>query len=86
MNNNFRDPLVAVRVLVALGCVMVVPGSATSSDPERRATCGVATFEDLYGVTGNRFRGAIGFRTRQSFGPEPAITGYGLGIDDAVIT
>ena len=43
------------------------------------------TLEDLFGTTGNKFAGAIGFQTREANRNPEAIAGYGLGIDDVVV-
>jgi len=45
------------------------------------------TLEDFYGDTGNRFRAALGFYTVESTPSTPiALAGYGVGVDDMVIT
>ena len=44
-----------------------------------------STLEDLFGTTGNKFAGAIGFMTREANASPEAVAGYGLGIDDVVV-
>jgi hypothetical protein len=55
----------------------------TSNGPDMRLT----TLEDFYGDTGNQFRAALGFRTREADANTTGGTiGYGVAIDDMVIS
>jgi hypothetical protein len=44
------------------------------------------TLEDLFGDTGNRFQGAIGFQNREAQGMDEAASSFGMSVDDVVLT
>jgi hypothetical protein len=61
--------------------------TATNAEAEKAPDPKVATLEDFYGDTGDQFRAALGFRTREA----DAYTtgggiGYGVAVDDMVIS
>jgi hypothetical protein len=64
---------------------LVLFGAATLVAADQAAT-NVATLEDFYGDTGNQFRAAVGFRTAEPVDHEAASIGFGIAVDDMVIS
>ena len=44
------------------------------------------TLEDILGNSGNRFQGAIGFQNREAQAYTEAASGFGVAVDDVVMT